>query len=220
MTAVQPPLRPERPDRRTASKAARRQAIIDAALALAREHGRRGFSVDQLAERADVSRRTVFNHFGSLDEILLAAHAQVMDVLIDDFDRRSAATPVGDGSLASVFDEVSAALRATDLVGPMAALTHLLDGLDDDDQAGPAGQGLVREVMHRTTARLAADIARRSPDADELDIDLLVHSLVGGLVVLHAHWSARTGAADDDASRAVWAELLERLIGTVRNGFR
>ncbi|WP_116952888.1 TetR/AcrR family transcriptional regulator [Jiangella endophytica] len=205
------------PDRRTASKAARRQAIIDAALGLAREHGRHGFSVDLLAQRADVSRRTVFNHFSSLDDVLLAAHTQVMDVLIDDFDRRSAATPVGDGSLASVFDELGAALRVIDLVGPMATLTHLLDGLDDDDEAG---QRLVREVMHRTTARLAADIARRSPGADELDIDLLVHSLVGGLVVLHAHWSARTGAADDAASRLVWADLLDRLITTVRNGYR
>lgn len=214
MTTAQPPLRP---DRRTASKAARRQAITDAALALAREHGGHGFSVDQLAERADVSRRTVFNHFGSLDEVLLAALGQVMDVLIEDFDRRSAATPVGDGSLASVFDEVSAALRAIDLVGPITALTSLLDGLDEDDEAG---QRLVREVMHRTTARLAADVARRSPGADELDIDLLVHSLLGGLVVLHTHWSARTGAGTADDARAVWDELLDRLIATVRNGYR
>ena len=206
------------PDRRSASKAARRQAIIEAALSLARERGRDGFSVEELAEHAGVSRRTVFNYFGSLNEILVAAaHAQVMVILVEDFDARSRATPPGDGSITSVFEEIVHLLRGTELVGPMSTLVHLLGGLAEDD---PMGSELVREVMHRTIERLAADVARRATQADPLEIDLLVHSLFHGIVVINGHWTARTGAVDTPESRETWTELLERLIKTVRDGYR
>jgi len=50
-------------DRRAALKAKHRAAILQAARDLVDERGGRGFSVDELAARADVARRTVFNHF-------------------------------------------------------------------------------------------------------------------------------------------------------------
>ena len=56
-------------DRRAALKERSRQAIVQAAAELMDETGGTAFTVDELAERADVSRRTVFNHFASLEEI-------------------------------------------------------------------------------------------------------------------------------------------------------
>ncbi len=198
------------------AKAARRRAIVDSALALAQLHGRDGFSVDQLAESAGVSRRTVFNYFGSVNEILLAAHGQVMDVLIADFQSRSSATPVGDGSATDVFEEMAHLLSEVELVGPMATLAQLLG---ENPEADPDSAQLAREIMRRTAANLAADATRRSSQLDPLDIDLLVHSLFDGLMVINTHWMARTGSTDTPESRAVWNELLERLINTVRLGY-
>ncbi len=198
------------------AKAARRRAIIDSALTLAQLHGRDGFSVDQLAASAGVSRRTVFNYFGSVNEILLAAHGQVMDVLIDDFQTRSTALPVGDGSAGAVFAEMVHLLREIELVSPMATLAQLLGKSPEDDSESAH---LAGEIMRRTAAHLAEDAARRSSQLDALDIDLLVHSLFDGLVVINAHWMAQTGATNNAESRAVWNELLERLISTVRTGY-
>lgn len=198
------------------AKEARRQAIVASALSLAQSHGRDGFSVDQLAEDAGVSRRTVFNYFGSVNEILLAAHSQVMDVLIADFQQRSAATPVGDGSMVSVFDEVAHLMCEIELVGPMSTLAELLGENPDLD---PDSARLVREILRLTADQMAAEAKRRSPQADQLDIDLLVHSLIDGLVVINSHWMARTGGKDTAESRTVWDELLNQLITTVRNGY-
>ena len=47
----------------------RRDAIVDAARGLAAAHGSDGFTVDQVAQVAGVSRRTVFNHFATVDDL-------------------------------------------------------------------------------------------------------------------------------------------------------
>ena len=73
------------PDRRTELKARYRQAILDAADSLICERGKPQFSVDELAERADVSRRTVFNHFSSLDDVIMTTCTQVLRATVDEF---------------------------------------------------------------------------------------------------------------------------------------
>ncbi|MEK8226313.1 TetR/AcrR family transcriptional regulator [Oerskovia sp. M15] len=73
-------------DRRAALKARHRRAIVDAAAALIGESGGTDFSVDELAGRADVSRRTVFNHFGSLDEVVTEVCSEVVGAALDRLD--------------------------------------------------------------------------------------------------------------------------------------
>jgi len=77
-------------DRRSALKARHRQAIVDAARRLIDAHQGPRFSVDELAAEADVSRRTVFNHFDSLDDVILAACTEILDAVVASF--REAAT--------------------------------------------------------------------------------------------------------------------------------
>ena len=47
----------------------KRDAIVQAAIAEFREHGFNGTSMDRVAAAADVSKRTVYNHFPSKDEL-------------------------------------------------------------------------------------------------------------------------------------------------------
>ena len=70
-----------RPNRFAALKARHRRAILDAAKELISEGGAARFSVDQLAERADVSRRTVFNHFASIDDVVTTVCTEVLGVV-------------------------------------------------------------------------------------------------------------------------------------------
>ncbi|GAA1841097.1 hypothetical protein GCM10009836_20540 [Pseudonocardia ailaonensis] len=201
---------------RDARKARTHRALLDAALSLTRQRGPGGLTVDAVAELAGVSRRTVFYHFATLDEIVLAACTEVLDVLVDGFLAETAAVPPGEPSPAAAFDDVVWALRATDLVGPMAYLTNALCEHDPQDARARA---FVDTAFGRCTTHLLAEVTRRYPAVDPFDLELAVSSLLSGVLVIHGRWWERTGATADAASREVWAELLDRLVTTLRSGF-
>ena len=202
-------------DRRAALKAKHRLAIVDAADALIGERGAPRFSVDELAERADVSRRTVFNHFASLDEVVMTACTRVLTGAVDEFRAATAATPVGDGSPASMFSEITAAMRGIDLPAVIAYLWTVLG----DDGTDPRSHHLIQDVFTRTTEELSAELAVRGSDADGLEAEILVSSMMNGIAVVSHRWITATGASLDPASRSRWDALLDRLVSTVRRGY-
>ncbi len=67
---------PKRPLRLTDRK---REAILRAAAAEFRELGFAGTSMDRIAATAEVSKRTVYNHFASKDELFTAILLQLWD---------------------------------------------------------------------------------------------------------------------------------------------
>ncbi|WP_258724134.1 helix-turn-helix domain-containing protein [Cellulomonas sp. NS3] len=227
-------------DRRVALKARHRQAIVDAAAALIAETGGLRFTIDDLARRADVSRRTVFNHFASVDDIVAEVFGDVIGTLVASYERESGTSPsahargpVGRGDdargplghgdrersadgRAVVFDELARAVRSTDLVAPMAFLTQ---SLRSHDEHSPAIATVLLRVLDAARGRLAAAVLVRHPGADVLDVHLLVNAVVSGVLVLHRHWDAATGAVDDEPSRAVWAALVDRLLDRTGHGF-
>ncbi|MFC3997647.1 TetR/AcrR family transcriptional regulator [Nocardiopsis sediminis] len=202
-------------DRRDALKARHRRAIIDAASDLVGELGGTHFTVDRLAERADVSRRTVFNHFGSLDDIVVEVFGEMLETIIDGIE--AAMTASADSRPGGMFDEVAAALRATDLVTPITRLKRLLRR--DGHEVTPSRAGLFEQAINGVSARLASIVLRRHPGADPLVVDLMSSALVSGGAVVVQHWEQATGGADTEASRRVWTDLLERMIAVNRAGY-
>ena len=65
-------------DRRASSATATRKRIRDSALDLYRERGIASTTLQAIAERADVSRGTVLNHFGGADGVLDAVLDEVV----------------------------------------------------------------------------------------------------------------------------------------------
>ena len=57
----------------------KRDAIVVAAIAEFREHGFAGTSMDRVAAAAEVSKRTVYNHFPSKDELFAAILSQLWE---------------------------------------------------------------------------------------------------------------------------------------------
>lgn len=207
-------------DRRLALKQRSRQAIVDAAAALLEEQCGLRFTVDQLAERADVSRRTIFNHFATLDDVVTAVCSDLLGGLVDTFVGNALAVPAEDDAPAAMFDEVATALRTTELVGPMAYLTRALGGPEQRvDIESPWAATLLLRSFNEVSRRFADAMAVRHPSADALDVHLLVNSLMSGLIVLYYHWRAATDAADDEASREVWDAYLERMLAAVGTGY-
>ncbi len=203
-------------DRRAALKARSRQAILDAADALLAERGGAHFGVDELADRADVSRRTVFNHFGSLDDVILSTCTERLGEVIARVQAVASATPVGDGSRAAMFDEVAQTLRQADLPPAITFLAGALGSLAEGRD--PRASMLAQEAFSRVADHLSDELLRRYPHADPLDVRLLVSSLVHGVAVVALHWLATTDPGAPDA-RAAWDALVDRLIRHLRQGY-
>jgi TetR/AcrR family transcriptional regulator of autoinduction and epiphytic fitness len=204
------------PNRRDALKALHRQAILAAAAALVAERGGPGFTVDLLAERADVARRTVFNHFTSLDEILVTLCVDALDVLVDEFVAVVAAVPLGNGGRASMFDEIAVSLRACDLPSAIAHMVSILGTPGTDQQRE---SNLSDRAFTIAAGSLLAEVLRRHPDADEFDAELMVGSLMNGVIVCARHWIQFSGVRVDSEGRAEWQRLLDRLISSMRSGY-
>jgi len=81
------------------------QAILDAAAAEFRAHGFQGTSMDRISERAQVSKRTVYNHFPSKDDLFRA-------ILNDVWTRGFAVTDIPFRSDAGLEDQLAQIARA------------------------------------------------------------------------------------------------------------
>ncbi|MCC9144444.1 MULTISPECIES: TetR/AcrR family transcriptional regulator [unclassified Arthrobacter] len=197
-------------DRRKALKSRHRQAIVAAAAALIDERQATDFSVDELARRADVSRRTVFNHFASIHDIVSEVCSDVLSSAVASLTAVPASDAVGMGML----DEIAEAFRKADLVAPMAYLNRVLG----DGGPAVAAHPMALRAFTELSERLSAVMLRRHPEADKLSVDLLVGALTSGLGVLYHHWHCATGAVDTPASRVSWERMLNQLLETVRAG--
>ena len=203
-------------DRRSALKARHRQAIVDAARRLIDAHQGPRFSVDELATEADVSRRTVFNHFDSLDDVILAACTEILDAVVASFREAATASVHDEGGVATVFEEIVQAVRSTDLPQLTAYLWSALGGLE-----APADrqQRFMQVALSRVADDLTLEVLRRNPAVDSLDTELLISSLLHGVAVIARRWVDEFGGATSPAARRSWDHLLDRLITRLRTGF-
>lgn len=218
MTSTRPP------DGRSALRAERRLAILDAARALATEHGSDGFTVDQVAARAGVSRRTVFNHFAGLDQLLVAVCEQLLDEttteLLAEVDRRIATlrdsgdqpAPAGRTVLAAV----AGAARGVDLPTAIASIHRVLGAPDQDDERA---QHISRTAFEHVGGRLREHLQQQAPDLDALDLELTLALMFSGITTLADLWLEQHPDLPPDVpadARAHWDRLLDRLLGHLR----
>jgi TetR/AcrR family transcriptional regulator of autoinduction and epiphytic fitness len=202
--------------REAASMERRRRRIVRAATELLAEHGVEGLSVDEVAARAEVSRRTVFNYFHSTEELLIAVGTEMLSDVIDSLTMGDAPVPADAGTHAALLDDVVTMLRSIDLLGPILRLTHILGPMGHQDARVLA---VVRDTVLSVSDNLMATARQRHPQVPALDVELLVSSLLGGLMVLQRHWSEQSGLADTPETRRLWSDLFERLVLQIRQGF-
>lgn len=201
-------------DRRTAVRLRHRRAILDAAIELMAEGEGARFSADALAERADVSRRTVFNHFPSLDDVLLSVCVETLDVAVEQL-RSQPPPPFAAGNREAMFAALAQALRSADLSGRIVQVWRAMGGTAVDEQRR---QAFAQQALTLVASRLSAQLAATNPDADRLDLDLLASLLTHGIGVIAEHWVAMAQPGRPPSPR-IWDELLERLLDTVGSGY-
>ncbi|KPN16275.1 MULTISPECIES: TetR/AcrR family transcriptional regulator [Arthrobacter] len=197
------------PDRRSAIKSRHRQAIVNACAALLSERRGTDFSVDELAQRADVSRRTVFNHFASLDDVVTEVGT---DVVASSLMLPEGTAPAGYSPLDDLVDLVS----SPRFIEAVSYLTQVLGRADS--RSSPQQAIMAFRSVTMAGDQVMAALVSRHPEADPEDIQLLVGTFAGGISVLYERWCAQTGAIDTPDSRTAWIELIQRLVAALRTG--
>jgi AcrR family transcriptional regulator len=102
------------------SQSQRREHLIDTAIALFAERGYHATGIDTILESAGVSKKTLYRHFRSKDELILAALKKYDGLFRNDFMRQveaRAATPRD--RLLAIFDVAAAWFARNDFYGCM-----------------------------------------------------------------------------------------------------
>ncbi|PWJ53011.1 transcriptional regulator, TetR family [Quadrisphaera granulorum] len=182
-----------------------------AARALVDERGPSGFTTDDLAARADVSRRTVFNHFSHLEDVVVAAVEAQLASAITAVQADLAASQARSGPL----DDLEAILSTPELATTLSWLGRALSGPGCE----PAAERVREQAMRQFGAGTALRLRERYPDVAPLELELLTTVVANGMAVVATAWLDETEGALDDASRRRWSELLAVLFSAVRDGF-
>ncbi|MEV5362882.1 TetR family transcriptional regulator [Streptomyces cellulosae] len=204
MTAARSPLTPDAPPRpglRERKKIRTREAIRTAAYALVEQQGYDATTIEQIAERAEVSPSTVFRYFPTKEDI----------VVTDEYDEpllaELAARPADEPWTDSVRYVIRKAVRLAMTEQP--EITELRARLMLEV---PAVRARVRETVTGIGRTLAEAVARRTGLAPEgLEVRVHTMALIGGLLEATMYW-AEHGHRED------YADLADRAIDVIEHG--
>ncbi|KUM37194.1 TetR/AcrR family transcriptional regulator [Arthrobacter sp. EPSL27] len=210
MPAFQTQPLPEAPSRRELNKAATRQAITDAALALIRSKGPSNFTVEDIADAAGISRRTFFNYFGSTEAAIAAVTFGFLDKALQQFRLRPAGEPFLESARAALVE-----LADPMTVAPLAELYSL-------GQANPQLSRSELEAWDHCTDQIIAAARERLSDGVELD-ELYLRALAGSVISCGKAamdvWFARCGGSLTADSLSTLRQLLIESMSLLGSGF-
>ena len=174
-------------------------ALLATATDLVVESGLHGFSMDELARRARVSKSTIYKRWPSRHELVVDVCSQVRDL--------GDAARTGDVAL-----DVRAVLERLHQAFSSPRLSPVIVAATDAAERDPAIADLQRQVSARAHADLE-DALRRGIDASQLDpgtdVELVAELLVGPLFYRRFFKRAEvTPAAIDRVCASVLAPLV------------
>jgi AcrR family transcriptional regulator len=168
---------------RAAETAARKRRILDAATALAADGGYDAVQMRDVAARAEVALGTLYRHYSSKDQLLLAALAQQASTLRERLDARP---PRGDTAAERVSDVLRRASRA--LERQPQVIQAMLAAMSSTDAAGI-------EIKHDVNATLRAIIGDAIDGEQRPDVDAVMEVLFAVWFAELTFWS--TGVQRD-----------------------
>ncbi|GMA24062.1 putative regulatory protein, TetR family [Luteimicrobium album] len=215
MTLLAPADAPPAPDLRARKREATREALATAAFALARDHGLDGFTVDDVARRADVSRRTFFNYFTSKEQAVTAVVGLRISSLLDEVETRIAGEQQdSQGADKAGYDLLDLAVRtllSTDSVETFRALIRLAE---DSPELVPHLAG----IEHTAGDHVVELMRRKSLAEPGVELQpVLAYAIPGAIIAtVGAVYSRRLHIreVDGDAPESL---ALDDVIGQLRS---
>ncbi|MFD7134232.1 TetR/AcrR family transcriptional regulator [Streptomyces sp. NPDC059894] len=204
MTAARSPLtsadRPQ-PGLRERKKIKTREAIRAATYALVEEQGYDATTIEQIADRAEVSPSTVFRYFPTKEDIVLTDEYD--PVLLEEVRSRPADEPWPDTIRTVLREAVRTGVDADLEVARLR--TRLMVEV-------PAVRSRMMESMSVTGRMLCTAIGERTGrDPDSLEVRVYAMALIGGLMETSLYW-AEKGHQDD------FTALVDRTLLVLQQG--
>src|SRR5579862_3851239 len=186
-----------------------RAALIEAAIAVLGESGFAGASARRIAQRADCNQALVFYHFGSVNDLLVAA--------LEDVSARRMAAYRGlldrTGSLTELIAAARTVFEADLDAGHVRVLTEMISGAQSVPGLGERVAACLAPWRDFAAAAVR-DVLAGSPVAALLPAEEAAHAVVAGLLGLEMLASLdgdRTAAlALFDRARAI-ADVLDNI---------
>ncbi|MCD7438820.1 TetR/AcrR family transcriptional regulator [Streptomyces lincolnensis] len=189
------------PGLRERKKIKTRTAIRDATYALVREQGYDATTVEQIAERAEVSPSTVFRYFPTKEDIVLTDEYDPL--LLAELRKRPAEEPWMDSLRYVMHKAIDVGL--TEDAEAIRLRAHLMVQV-------PAVRSRMLESMSVTGRMLSEAIADRTgQDRESLEVRVYTMSLIGGLAEISLYW-AENDFRDD------FRDLLDRTLTVIEHG--
>jgi AcrR family transcriptional regulator len=187
------------PTTRAESRQGARERILDTAYELFSHRGVHDVGIDELVERAGVAKATLYNHFPSKDELVLAFLDRREQIWtygwVEREARRRGGTP--EEQLLAIFDLFDEWFYGDDFEG-CSFVNTLLEFRDLDHPVGRASADYL-ENIRSVVRNLALEAGLRDPD----DFALSWHILMKGSIVQ---------AAEGDRDAAKRAQALGNLL--------
>jgi AcrR family transcriptional regulator len=193
---------------RAAETAARRRRIIEAAVALAADGGYDAVQMRDVAARAEVALGTLYRHYSSKDQLLLAAMAAQADTLRCRLEQRP---PRGETPAERVAEGLRRACTALERQPKVtAAMVTAMSSTDGD--AAPVKQSVQESLRMMIAGGIGDDLDGDPTYHRAQDLDAIVRLLGHVWFAALAFWvggMTESGAMADDLERAAHL-LLDR----------
>jgi len=195
------------PNKRELNKQATRRAIAESALELLRTQGYDALTVDMVAAEANVSRRTFFNYFASINDALNVHVEQVLDRAVKTLDDVPADTPIMEAALGAM-----RVLLEEDLLDQVAFLS--IQGRNT-----PSLHAVALASWDCCARSLTTHLQQRTPDCDTFILAVFSQAILGACNAAFQHWSesVETEPTRQDITRL--GSLLEQAMHQVKDGF-
>lgn len=187
---------PERPTRTSRS----RQALTDAAVQIVAADGIDALTADRIAAVAGVSRRTLFNHFDRVEDVLTASVEDLTAETIDAVVQRPAGEPLH-AALCAVLEDI--------VDNP--AFAQIRD-LERAAATSPATRRFLLEFCDRQATAMEEGLRRRiGPEADPVYVTTLAGAAAAVL--------ARATRLAVESPAAAGADATDHHIALIRQAF-
>ncbi|MFF5017807.1 TetR/AcrR family transcriptional regulator [Streptomyces sp. NPDC001165] len=178
-----------------------REAIRAATYALVEEQGYDATTIDQIADRAEVSPSTVFRYFPTKEDIVLTDEYDPF--ILEEIRQRPAEEPWADTVRYVLRRAVRQAVAEDERI--LRLRTHLMVQV-------PAVRSRMMESMSVTGRMLCQAIGERTGrDPESLEVRVYAMSLIGGLMETSMYW-AEHGQRDD------YESLVDRTLNVLEHG--